>query len=339
MSNMHATPPELQEMLMDYYTKQGRKKYLSDFWIWLNNIHIAELLVHGYDNFKHTIASNYFTWLGPVDFEDIASQISFLTNNLSGEEITFARKVALKFPFFPYANKEFNTTTLMLWQYTKNQGLEREVSQLSEPMEDSPPAINFEGRLISQDIANSLLEWDTIQKAIEPGSVKTILEIGAGYGRSTFVWLTLEKVQKYVIVDIPPALYISQRYLSSQFQTKKVFKYRDFKSFGEIKNEYEQAELVFLLPWQIELLPKKSFDLIFAIDCLDEMRFDIIKFYFEIVNILAKKYFYMKCYKEYNGKEGIIKQGDYPVPAEWECLVDRECRVQTKYFESLYKLP
>lgn len=338
MSNVHATPPELQEMLMDYYTKQGRKKYISDFWIWLNNIHIAELLVHGYDNFKHTIASNYFTWLEPVDFEDIASQISFLTSNLNEKEISYAKELAEKLSIFPYATKEFNITTLLLWQYVKNQGLEKELAKLSEPSEGSPPAINFEGRLISQDVANSLLEFDTIRKHTKQDSIRIILEIGAGYGRSAYVWLRLGGVQKYVIVDVPPALYISQRYLGSQFPGKKVFKYRDFKSFNEVKEEYNRADLVFLMPWQSELLPKKSIDLIHTIDCLDEMRFDIIKFYFEIVNILAKKYFYMKCYKEYTGKAGIIKQGDYPVPAGWECLVDRECRVQTKYFESLYKL-
>lgn len=170
MNNNQNIPVDLQEMLADY-KKHGEKKYTSDNWITLSQIHIDKLLNEGYDNFKHTIAGHYFTWL----LEPITPFLNFLIDNLSEREISHFRKLAQTLPPPLYASKEFDLTTLLLWQYVKNQGLEKELANLSEPQEGSPPAIKFEGRLISQDIANSLLEWDIINKHIEQGSVRTIL--------------------------------------------------------------------------------------------------------------------------------------------------------------------
>lgn len=342
MDDLQDVPPELQEMLMDYYMKHGEKKYTTDFRVDFNNLCIRELLSYGYDKFKHTVANQYCMWLEESDFPEtiksITSQLIFLISHLSQKEIASARKIAGKLPVFPHRTKDFNLITLLLWQYVKNQGLEKKLAQLSEPLEGSPPAINFEGHLISQDIANSLLELDTIRRHTEPDSIRTVLEIGAGYGKSAFVWLYLGGIKKYIIVDIPPALYISQRYLGSQFPEKKVFKYRDFKSFDEIELEYNQADLIFLMPWQFEMLPAQCVDLIFAINSLNEMNIDIIKRYFKIFANLGKKYLYMKEWKVWESENGKINRNDYPIPADWKCLVNRECRVQTDYFEALYKL-
>lgn len=333
MDKIQNITPELQEMLIDYQNHGGEKN-TSDCWITLNQIHIRKLTDSGYDNFKHTIAGHYFTFL----LEPVTPQLDFLINNLSKEEIYSLKKVAKTLPLPLYTTKEFDLVTLLFWQYAKNQGLEKELAKLSEPLEGSPPAVNFEGRLISQDLANSLLEWDVIHKHTPPKSIKSVLEIGAGYGRSAYVWLQLGELDKYVIVDIPPALYISQTYLSSQFPSKKVFKYRDFKSFAKVEAEYNQADLVFLMPWQIEMLPKKSFDLIYAVDSLSEMNPDLLVFYFKLIDRLCKDYFYIRYCKI--NEIGTIKQGSYPIPPGWKSiLVDSQCLVQTEHLESLYKLP
>mgnify|MGYP001559237635 CR=1 FL=1 len=329
----------LQKMLSDY--QKYMKKYTSKFWIHENKLHINNLLGNGYDKFKQTIASSYFTFLNePSTSAEVISQWSFLLGNLSEQEIISAIKFAKNIPPLPYTRNEFNLTTLLLWQYAKNQGLEKELAKLSEPAEGCPPGVRFEDRLISQDLANSLLEFNTINQHIPTNSIRTILEIGAGYGRSAYIWFLLGNIKKYIIVDIPPALFISQRYLSSQFPTRKVLRYRDINSFKDIRDEYDKADIIFLMPWQIEMLPGKSIDLIFSIDSLNEMKFDIVRFYFKVIDKLGKKYFYMKCRQEWNeNDEGIVKWGNYPIPMKWKKLLDRECRVQTMYFESLYKLP
>ena len=67
MNSNRPTPLELQEMLMDYYMKHGEKKYTTDFWVNFNNLRIGELLNHGYNKFKHTVANQYCMWLEESD--------------------------------------------------------------------------------------------------------------------------------------------------------------------------------------------------------------------------------------------------------------------------------
>lgn len=330
MKNTQAVPPQLQDMLKDY-KKYGEDKYTSNLWVYTNNQSINDLLIHSYDTFKSTIATNHFTFINESNISlEIISQWDFLIDNLGFEELINTLNLT---------QKKFDIITLLLWKYVKTQGFEKELTLLSEPLEGSPPGIIFEDRLISQDLANSLLEYDSINKNIRPGSIRSILDIGAGYGRSAYVWLLLDKIEKYIIIDIPPALYISQRYLANQFPEKKVFRYRDFKSFDGIKAEFEQADIVFLMPWQIGMLPDKSIDLIFSIDALNEMKLVTIKSYLKEVNRLGKKYFYLKSREEWKSEGVTIKRKDWPIPQEWGNLLNRECRVQTRYFESLYELP
>ncbi len=88
-------------------------------------------------------------------------------------KIKWAQDLARSFPISQYTSPEnsklFNTITLLLWQYAREQGLQEKLCQLAEPLEGNPPTINFEGRPISQDIANSLLEFDTIAGHVIPG--------------------------------------------------------------------------------------------------------------------------------------------------------------------------
>ena len=100
-------------------------------------------------------------------------------------------------------------------------------------------------------------------------------ELGAGYDRNAHVLLSLLPGVRYVVIDIPPALYVAQRYLPSVFPDRKVFTWRTFESYPEIQSEFEHADLAFLLPSQIEMLPDGLFDLFVNISSLHEMRLEV----------------------------------------------------------------
>ena len=53
-------------------------------------------------------------------------------------------------------------------------------------------------------------------------NVYKILEIGAGSGRLADAILSLENNKKYVICDIPPAIFISYKRLQVAFPNKKI---------------------------------------------------------------------------------------------------------------------
>ena len=144
---------------------------------------------------------------------------------------------------------------------------------------------------------------------------------------------------KYVLFDIPPALYVCQRYLSAVFPELKIFKFRDFKEYSEIKFEYENADICFFTPNQMELLPKCQFNLFINISSLHEMTLEQINHYFHLINGYCNGYFYTKQWLNWtNSRDKLtISYKDYPVPYNWKLIFFRKHPIQTRFFEALYK--
>ena len=132
----------------------------------------------------------------------------------------------------------YNTLANLLWAYVEKNDTEGLLDRLSEPREGNPPEVMRNGRLISQDLANSLLEYEAIlHPDLDRRDVQTILELGPGYGRTAYVFMTLQPGCRYILVDIPPALYVAQRYLSAVFEDRKIFAFRPFNSFDQVRDE------------------------------------------------------------------------------------------------------
>jgi hypothetical protein len=142
-------------------------------------------------------------------------------------------------------------------------------------------------------------------------------------------------------VDIPPALYIAQRYLTSVFPDRRVFAFRPFDNYENVREEMEDCSIIFLTPNQLEMIPDKSIDLFINISSLHEMRMDQIRFYFREIERLTRKYFYFKQWKETQVplENETIREADYPIGSSWTLINRQQCAVQHKFFEALYELP
>lgn len=329
----------LAEMLQ-VYAGNPSEDMTSAGWSILNRKNVAQLLETGYENFKQTVALNYFTWLVGTD----DPQVKFLQNNLPASSVLTARERAAsskKHSFF--TDKQsflYNFITYMLWDFAEQNGGKNILERLEEPAEGNPPSIVLNGKNISQDLANSVLEFNSISSALpDVARMNTIMELGAGYGRTAFVFLHILSNIRYIIVDIPPALYISERYLTSQFPDHKIFKSRDFTNFTDVSDDFYNAKIIFLMPHQLDLLPGKTADMFLAIDCIHEMRPEQIRQYFLMVERHAK-YFYFKCWKNTTipYENVALTEKDYPVPSYWKKIFWRDCRVQTAFFEALFHI-
>lgn len=296
---------------------------------------------YGYDNFKRTLALNYFTWMvSPLD-----AQVKFLLTHIS--PVTTGKCIvrtlrAGKHHYFSWAQSlSYNFLTYMLYEYVTSDPSGREHSQgLYEPMEGNPPHIRLKNKLISQDLLNSILEYKAMKESLGGRQVKNVMELGAGYGRTAYVFLKKEPALKYIIVDIPPALYVSQRYLSSQFPSRKVFSFRSFSDYSQIREEFESSDIAFVLPSQLALLPSKTVDLFINISSLQEMRMDQIEYFFGEIVRNTRGCFYMKQWMEsripYDNI--VIRESDYPVGRGWKRLFRRQCSVQAKFFEAMWEI-
>ena len=201
--------------------------------------------------------------------------------------------------------------------------------------------VQYKNKLISQDLCNSIHEFYAIRQSGKFPKKMKIAELGAGYGRLAFIFLKVLPDSSYCIIDIPPALYISQKYLSTVFPGEKIFKFKPFKSYQQIKKEFESARIQFLMPHQIELLPKKQFGLFITVSSLHEMRRDQIRNYLKHINRLTKGYFYTKQWQQSHTVDNQnIKEHQYPVPGKWKAVLKNSPHpIQRMFNDAIYKIP
>lgn len=314
----------------------------SKYWQKLNQKNLQQLADSRYENFKRTLARNYFTWIvNPWN-----KQMRFLMREagiweslkiLAGA-ITSPRHELLKRKHTIY----YNLLTHLLWRYVEKNDTDGNLSRLIEPLEGNPLHVTRNGRLISQDLANSLLEYEAIMHPnVDASKIATVLELGPGYGRTASVFLELQPNCRYVLVDIPPALFVAQRYLSEVFVNRKIFGFQTFDDFESVRADFEQADIIFLTPNQLELLPDESVDLFINISSLHEMHMDQIRYYFKQIDRLTRHYFYFKQWKSTTVplEDEIITEADYPIPDDWTLINRQQCKVQAKFFEAIYRLP
>lgn len=315
----------------------GNSVYLpSKYWQALARIHAEQLDAHGFENFKRTVATHYFTWTYGSDFRSHLlslvrraplSEWPGLLRGLTwrGVSLTLDRRHSLTLAIF----------TRLVWSHASRHDPLKLLNVLEEPEIGSPFQIYMNGRLISQDLANSVLEFYSATE--ESSGVREVCELGAGYGRLAYVFLNVLPC-RYTIIDIPPALCVSERYLSEVFPDKKVFSFREFCGYEEVCEEFESSDIRFLLPHQAEMLPDKSVDLFLNISSLHEMTREQVSAYFRMIGRLTRGRFYTKQWME--GRNGVdmvwLRLDDYPVPATWRELYTRPAEVQTNFFEALY---
>jgi putative sugar O-methyltransferase len=312
----------------------------SRCWEELNKLNLAQIGREGYPNFKRTLALNYFTWATMLPWN---SQVAFLARFCSKRRLAAIVWRALTDSDTAIVGRvrraAYDLISLLLWEYIL-QVVPAELLSLREPSEGNALLVfPRPGMGVTQDLGNSILEYRSFGPALP--ARPTIVELGAGYGRNAYVILNYKPDAKIIIIDIPPALWIAESYLSSMFPQKKVFRFREFADFKDVAIEFERADIVFLLSTQITLLPNDVADFVLNISSLHEMRPDQISFYFQQFDRLLRNggHMYTKQWRETKVlfEEVTLVERDYPLPAHWTTVFSRQAAVQTKFYEALYR--
>ena len=98
-----------------------------------------------------------------------------------------------------------------------------------------------------------------------------MLEIGAGSGRTSEAMMTINNNLKYIICDIPPAIYISYSRLKIAFPNKKISLLIDINDKDELQKNIKSNDISFVFPHQLKVIYKKYFNFVLAVNCLHEM--------------------------------------------------------------------
>ena len=342
---------------MNKHHLDGPKVYHpSEHWKKLNKINEQWLKKEGIDSFKRTVNNNYFNWmvnLNSTYFRKVAIHyllsifrnprkiFKVLTINIDD---MYCRTYANKSTYPNWLNRKIYALYLLfLYDFVNRRDRYYLFKNLEEPIFGKPLYVNINGKKITQDISNSYLEYLYLRNNLGNRfkKLKVIAEIGAGYGRLTYLLHKLKNNNnlKIILVDLPPALLISQWYLKKSFPDAKLMMYRNFSNYSEIKDLFEKSSIIFLLPHQLEKLPSNLIDLVINISSLQEMSKKQINHYYELINQKAKL-FYTKQWLLWENKDDdmIVPAIIYPTKANWDLLHARLNPVHSDFFEAIFKI-
>lgn len=164
----------------------------SLFWENLNKLNLEQLQALGYSNFKRSVNQNYFNFLitSPINDQFISVSLKWLKNPKLGvftsrfEGDKYIECFEHKFKLHKKQSFFYKLFVSMLWEYTRTIDKENLLENLEEPIEGNPLRIFYKGRLISQDLCNSVLEYYSITNYIPHDEKEnlTIAELGGAMG-------------------------------------------------------------------------------------------------------------------------------------------------------------
>ena len=334
----------------------------SPFWDQLGALGVRQLESGGLENFKRSVNMAYFNW-GPLEilrhqflsvllhwcrhphlsvfgarFPGRRSPTDRVADDLPAAP-NFRRRLPVLASFGPVSAFVYKTYVAMLLDYVREIDALGLLDRLDEPSFGNPFLVHYRGRATSQDLCNSVHEFysaDAARAADRPGFA--IAELGGGYGRLAYVSRRALPRATYTLVDIPPALNVAQEYLSRVSPGERIFQFRPFRRYAEVREEFEQASLRFLAAHQIELLPDKQFDLFVNTSSLHEMTWAQIENYLRQIDRLCRGRFYTKQWRKSQAKVNgfVIHEHDYPIPPSWRTVYHRRHPIQALFFEALY---
>jgi putative sugar O-methyltransferase len=298
----------------------------SRFWATLGSQHAAELHEHGFDQIKRRQALRYFTWQWQLERLRRSEQLRFLLARTSIRQ--WMRCAGSKMDLAPalwrgvnWSRTErwiYTAVVRLLWEYASARGSQR-VLELQEPPIGDPLPVYWQGRLISQDLANGALEAAAIERAVSGRPhPRSIFEIGAGYGRTAYVLLHLFPEATYTICDIEPALSISRWYLTHLFPAER---------------------LRFLSPAEAVELRSGSLDLAVSISSLHEMTKDQIASYVSLLDrVTTGGVVYLKQWVSWSNPVDHIttRFSEYPIPVRWQTIFNERAPVQTNFQQAAW---
>jgi putative sugar O-methyltransferase len=336
----------LQSMLAEM--RRADPIYLpSRFWEFHGGGHLDLMSRRGLESFKRTLNLSYYNWL-PRTWDD---------NQLLNVLASWARRPGglplqarlteppdvesvHKVPFLQ-TDEERTIYALyvgLLWDHVLRTDRYGVLASLQEPQIGSPLPVEAGGRCLSQDLPNSVREYNSLRDCLEAGRLwddRLVLgELGAGYGRLAYVFAK-SAPGRYFIFDVPPTLYVSQWYLSQVCPEKRVFAFRPFRHFDEVRSELEQSQLAFFTPNQLELFPADYFTGFISISSLAEMTADQVGRYKQLMGRTAAHLIYLKQWQQhYNAHDKLrLEASQYVLGGDWTVLGSRTDAVQDDFVE------
>jgi putative sugar O-methyltransferase len=319
----------------------------SAFWQDINQKNRQMIEADGLENFKRTVSMNYFNWLiidhkhpyftflikkwlrAPdiLPFLTSMSEMNGIRTYVSIGQIELSAK----------QKRVYRLYTTLVWSAMKREDKRRLRFKVDEPALGNPIRVMSGKRIISQDLATSIIETNTLADALQGNPLPRIGEVGGGYGRLAYVYVLTQPGQ-YFIFDIPPALNVAEWYLKQTLGPDNVFSYRPFDKFADVEGEMNKARVVMLAADQITKFPNGYFDLMLSISTLPEMKLEQAQFYLSEFQRLSRSRIFLKQWRQWkNPEDGTeLYEDAYELGPDWQVVLNKTDPVIPHFFNKMW---
>ncbi len=319
----------------------------SAFWRDLNQRNLKMLEAEGLRNFKRTVSPNYFNWvISSISHPLFAhalrewlrrpNLLPLLTRLTETEHLRFTTSdepVRLS----RLHRQIYRLYVSFVWTIMTRHDHHRFRFKVAEPQTGNPFPVKYGRNLLSQDLANSIIECNLIADHLDCIVKPRVAELGAGYGRLAHVCANVLPGQ-YFIFDIPPALGIAQWYLEQTLGRQRVYRFRHFDRFEDVEREMSSASVVLLTPNQLRKIPDGYFDMVLTISTLPEMQEKQVRLYLEEFQRLSRGHIMIKQFKAWkNPADGTdLTAESYRLAPSWRITLDRSDPVIPTFFNRVW---
>jgi len=322
--------------------KQIKKKPLSQFRNWSGSSGIGN--IQSLNGGAMHLAGKFGAYFHPFDEKFLHFDNNFFVKAYNW----IINKLCKYFPFFSFFSFRatigrqyfFNQVrNVQNFAYEKFHGLDKDLlTSVSDSNLGNPFGFYKDKKFYTVSFLNELMKINYIKNNTNFNEINSIVEVGAGTGLLASVFLQLKKSLKYIIIEIPPALYITQSYLEALGY--KTLGYKDVVNLKNLNDvDLNNYQVICLPSWKIDLLKGSKFDLFINVESFQEMEPELVENYLKKISPQISKYIYLN-----NGKNGhaLGKKGEFGVLEQtnedhYSNFLENDFKVKTKRnLESIY---
>jgi len=309
----------LLDIMLEDMLKQNELYKPTTFWKYGSEQIINELNNHTMEDFRRLTTSRSFFVPGytAVNYLEDPAKYDETINTFDSIVVDKRFVTRLKRVFNGYTSV-FNDYRVLQSSNIDKQPYTSEVSEstIGNPLEQH----KINGRNFSRSFMNYLLGLNFLKQNVETSNIKTVMEIGGGFGTLGEILLKDKRNDVfYINADIPPVGFVSSYYLQEVFGKNNIATYNETKKLNalnieELKTKFKALNIC---SWEVPKLQGKI-DLFVNFISFQEMEPEVVHNYCSHIERLEPQYILLRNMEE--GKR--IKSKDYLAGVETPILGD-----------------
>lgn len=291
----------------------------TSFWEACSEEIVNDLKTNGIENFKslETTRSFFVPTYAFVKYLDEKESYDILKKDLQSitTDLKMSKKLENLFDGYSHAFSDYRVLK------ATNKNFKPFTDKISESnMGKTLEQFEFDSRRFSRSFLNYSLGLNFLKSYVDTTNIKTVMEIGGGFGTLGEILLGDERNEIfYINLDIPPVAFVSTYYLQNVFTNKKIADYevlkdREILNIDNLKSEFDAINTC---SWQIEKLQGKI-DLFVNFISFQEMEPEVVNNYCSHIRRLNPEFVLLRNIKEGKKKkdENTIYGVEKPILAD-----------------------